>query len=254
MFQALPSPGGLSVSVSLVILMHKPVIRSACLLAGMFCFGASANIMLNGTRVIYPASEKEVTVKITNNDKTAVLVQNWVDTGDVNATPETINAPFILTPPMNRIDPGKGQTMRLTYTGSHEAQDKETLFFLNVLEIPPIRKDVANPNQVQVAFRTRIKMFYRPDGLKPDAKTAAESIKWVAHDGKLQAVNDSPYYVTLVQVRVNNNKALADMVAPHGTMDVSFKNGKVAASHGDKVSYDYINDWGAVKSAETALQ
>ena len=235
--------------------MCKHVVQYIILLVGACCsFNSIANIVVNATRVIYPQNEKEVTVKITNNDRSPVLVQNWIDTGDVNAAPETIRSPFMLTPPMNRIDPGKGQTLRISYTGGNEPRDRETLFFLNVLEIPPLKKDATNPNRVQVAFRTRIKMFYRPDGLKPDAKTAAESIKWVAHDGKLQAVNDSPYYVTLVQVRVHNDKALADMVAPHGTLDVSFKSGKVAASPGAKISYDYINDWGAVKSAETSLQ
>lgn len=235
--------------------MCKILFQRVIILAGVFCsFSSIANIVVNATRVIYPQSEKEVTVKITNNDRSPVLVQNWIDTGDVNAAPETIRSPFMLTPPMNRIDPGKGQTLRISYTGGNESHDRETLFFLNVLEIPPLKKDAANPNRVQVAFRTRIKMFYRPDGLKPDAKTAAESIKWVARDGGLQAINNSPYYITLLQVRVNNNKAVAEMVAPHGTLNISFKNGRVAASPGTKVSYDYINDWGAVKSAETQLK
>lgn len=234
--------------------MCKRLIQSVSLLIGISSFSSVANIVVNATRVIYPASEKEVTVKITNNDKSPVLVQNWIDTGDVTAAPETINAPFILTPPMNRIDSGKGQTLRISYVGGNQPRDRESLYFLNVLEIPPLKMDTANPNRIQVAFRTRIKMFYRPDGLKPDAKTAAESIQWAVHDGRLQAVNNSPYYVTLVQVRVKNYKAEAEMVAPHGTLDVSFKNSKIALSPGDKVNYDYINDWGAVKSAETVIK
>jgi chaperone protein EcpD len=226
-------------------------------LAGMVCFSASANIVLNTTRVVYPESEKEVTVKIDNNDKTAVLVQNWIDNGNVSASPETIKVPFILTPAVNRIDPGKGQTMRISYTGADLAKDRESLYYLNVLEIPPIKTSGATDNHVQVAFRTRIKMFFRPDGLKGEQNTSAEKIKWQANGNKLRAVNNSPYYITLLQVNIRHagksEKVIADMAAPFNAVDVPLKSGMSAAA-GDSIEYQYLNDWGAVKTVKSTLQ
>ena len=71
---------------------------------------AHANVVLSGTRVIYPETEKEVTLKVNNKGKTPVLIQSWIDTGNANASPDSISSPFLLTPPMNIIDPEKGQT------------------------------------------------------------------------------------------------------------------------------------------------
>ncbi|PJI52023.1 molecular chaperone EcpD, partial [Methylobacterium radiotolerans] len=56
------------------------------------------------------------------------------------------------------------------HTGEPMPQDKESVFWLNVLEIPP--KDKANQNLLQMAFRSRIKLFYRPAGLKGKAEDA----------------------------------------------------------------------------------
>ncbi len=47
-------------------------------------------------------------------------------------------------------------------------KDRESVFWFNVLEVPP-KPDaatVANQSLLQLAFRTRIKLFYRPEALK----------------------------------------------------------------------------------------
>src|SRR5471030_1759277 len=111
----------------------------ASLGALLFCLvsvSSWASIVITGTRVIYPSTEKEVTVKLNNVGVSPVLVQSWIDNGDVNAKPENISVPFILTPPINRVEQGKGQTLRINYTGTPLPVNKESVFWLNVLEIP----------------------------------------------------------------------------------------------------------------------
>lgn len=225
---------------------------------GALTLGAAhANVVLSGTRVIFPESEKEVTLKVNNKGKTPVLIQSWIDTGDVNASPETISSPFLLTPPMNRIDPEKGQTLRISYPGGKSLpKDRESLFWVNVLEIPPRANDSATPNHLQVAFRSRIKLFFRPAELTGDAYHAAESVHWTAQGNALVAKNDSPYYVNLLGVHTmgNTHKIIAegDMISPYSTITVKVNAGGVLRP-GDKLSYDFINDWGAVKTAEFIL-
>lgn len=228
----------------------------------LFCFGfvvahsACAGIVLNATRVIYPSSEQEITVKMNNAGSAPALVQNWIDDGNVNASPDTLNVPFILTPPMNRVDPGKGQTLRIRYTGGNQPADRESLFWLNVLEVPPMHTDSVNPNHLQVAFRTRIKFFFRPAGLKSSQSASAEGLKWEVNGGGLLVRNNSPYYISLLEVRATHGgsvqKAPASMVAPYGTITVTLKSAAQLAS-GDKLSYDYLNDWGAVKTVDSRL-
>ncbi|HHU0636858.1 TPA: fimbrial biogenesis chaperone [Enterobacter hormaechei subsp. xiangfangensis] len=220
----------------------------------VFTFNAMANIVITGTRAIYPAGDKEISVKVNNKGKGPVLIQSWIDNGDANASPDTIRVPFIINPPMNRVDASKGQTLRISYTGgSSLPSDRESIFWLNVLEIPPSNAKDADINKLQVAFRSRIKLLYRPASLKEDSTKAAESVKWEVNDGQLTAINDSPYYVTILGVRADNNKAEAsgEMIAPFGRLAIKSKGG--AFARGQHIFWQYINDWGAIKKADVTL-
>jgi chaperone protein EcpD len=81
-------------------------------------FPAQADIVLSGTRIVYKESQKDVTIRLENKGSSPALVQTWLDDGEQNADPSTINVPFNATPPVARIEPGRGQTVKLTYTNS----------------------------------------------------------------------------------------------------------------------------------------
>ncbi|ELE9245199.1 fimbria/pilus periplasmic chaperone [Enterobacter kobei] len=237
----------------------KPVmslVRKAALLSLGLVFASQslANIVITGTRAIYPAGDKEISVKVNNKGKGPVLIQSWIDSGNADASPDTVSVPFIINPPMNRVDASKGQTLRISYTGGASLpQDRESVFWLNVLEIPPSNMKEADINKLQVAFRSRIKLFYRPAALKEDSTKAAESMKWEINGGQITAVNNSPYHITLLGIHAENSKTegSGDMVAPFGRLVIRNKSGRFA--HGQKISWQYINDWGAIKKAETTL-
>jgi len=222
---------------------------------------ADAGIVMNGTRVIYPAQKREVTIGISNPGETPSLVQVWLDTGDAHSKPGEEHVPFVLTPPLFRLDPTKVQSLRLVYTHDSLPQDHESLFWLNVLDVPP--RAAANPdlpNQLDLAFKHRMKVFFRPAGLTGSAADAPARLTWKAQlsDGKLvgiQASNPTPYHVSLTQIRmtVAGHPALtkADMVEPFGTRvfqlpePVNINSGTVA------VEYWFVNDFGGTVSATT---
>lgn len=215
------------------------------------------SVIVNGTRVIYPGNEQEVTVKLSNNGKLPVLVQSWVDNGDISAKPEKIEVPYILTPPVNRIEPEKSQTLRLSYTASPQLpEDRESVYWLNVLEIPPTKSNV--PNRLQMAFRTRIKLFYRPAAIADSSKVneAAESLKWSVVGGELQANNTSPYYISLVSINVSQSGSKlsieGEMVPPMNKRNFKLKGNRTFV-HGATILYEYIDDWGAVKTVHSVL-
>lgn len=214
-----------------------------------------ASTVISGTRIIYPENEKEVTVKINNPGNSPVLIQSWIDDGDPNANPDRVKVPFILKPPLSRIDAGKGQTLRMSYIGGTLARDRETLYWLNVLEVPPINKNNDVKNNLQIAYRTRIKVFFRPDGLSGDVNKAMESLKWRLTDKGLEATNDTPYYVNLLDVRIKHmgkQKAIdVDKVPPFGKAVFSVKGETM--SKDDSFYYDYINDWGGINSVSFSL-
>ncbi|AUN53791.1 TPA: fimbria/pilus periplasmic chaperone [Klebsiella pneumoniae] len=215
-----------------------------CLLS----FSSLASVVVTGTRIIYPSDAKEISVKLDNKGKFPVLIQSWIDDGNVDAPPEKIQVPFVLTPPINRVEPSKGQTLRVSYTGGTQPTDKESVFWLNVLEIPAKHKDV-NESQIQVAFRSRFKIFFRPVGLEGNANEAIKSIQWSSVGKNIKAVNPTPYFVSLVELKVNGKKVEGEMIAPKSSLNIN-----LLGSTGSKISGSYVNDYGAVNDFEAILK
>jgi chaperone protein EcpD len=224
---------------------------------------AKADVVITGTRVVYPANARDVSIKMTNGGTKPALVQAWVDRGDPSQLPENSDAPFVLTPPVSRVDANRGQTLRLMFTGAELPQDKESLFWLNVLEVPPATTVDAAENELQLAFRSRIKIFYRPANLPGLAIEAAEQLHWrvvpAAGGWALECSNPTPYYISLVSVgmtvagRTHNSKE-GGMVSPGGK--ASFPLTDLSGKPGADVQVDFtaINDYGGVEAHKKKLE
>ena len=224
---------------------------------------ARASVVIAGTRVIYNgARDREVTIKLTNEGKAPALVQSWLDNGDPSAPPASISVPFVLTPPVARIDAGKGQSLRIVYTGEPLPADRESVFWLNVLEVPPRPSaEEAGPNKLQLAFRSRIKFFYRPAGLKGEAGEAPAKLVWrlARADGQLmlECHNPTAFHVSVVSVELadGSKRAVNDrgvMVGPGETARFPLK-GDAPAGQDSKVRYHTLNDWGGSNDGEAPL-
>ena len=98
---------------------------------------ARASVVVTGTRVIYPGEAREKTVQLSNRDAFPNVVQAWVDIDAPDAPPDQADAPFLVNPAVFRMAPDSGQTLRIVYTGQGLPGDRESLFHLNVLQIPP---------------------------------------------------------------------------------------------------------------------
>ncbi|MGM3278070.1 fimbrial biogenesis chaperone [Ralstonia sp. 24A2] len=240
---------------------------AACLFVmGCGASAVQAGVTIGGTRVIYLSSDKEMSVFLTNEGQQPVLIQTWVDTGDPSATPDTIQAPFIVRPPMFRMEPDAGYAVRLSYTGEPLPDQQETMYWFNVLEVPPKAKDAADANRVQFATRTRIKLIFRPVNLQANAAQAFRQLrwKWVAEaDGEgpaLEVTNPSPYYVNFADVglKVDGVRKLIDrggMVAPGGKTLFSLVPLKLADRPGGDVnaSFNVIADSGESSEQDAPL-
>lgn len=238
----------------------KLAIAAGALAGGIFAAApATASVVIGSTRVIYEAGQAEVTVKLKNEGDQPALTQTWIDKGDAKAAPGSIQVPFMVTPPVTRIDQGKGQTLRLMHTGEPMAQDKESVFWLNVLEIPP--KDKGNQNLLQMAFRSRIKLFYRPKDLTGKAEDAPAQVSWrLVKSGNriaIEATNPTPYHVTFIEVNVASNGKRAkftdgDMLAP-GEKKILPLVGDVVQGANAEVTYRFLNDHGGAVKGTRAL-
>ncbi|EEP94524.1 Chaperone [Yersinia aldovae ATCC 35236] len=175
------------------------------LLIFMGIFSAKASVVMNGSRIIYSAGEKEHSVQLTNKDNFPNAVQVWLDSGDAQSTPETGKAPFIVTPPFFRIEANAGQTLRLKYTGSGLPTDRESVFYLNFLQVPPVNKAEKN-NKMLVLMRNRIKIFYRPESITGRIDQVSDALTFsVRQQGKDVVVtgnNPTGFYATIASGEV----------------------------------------------------
>jgi len=96
------------------------------------------------TRVIYDENQGEAVVNVEYPVQgVPVLMQAWLDTGVGDMRLGAQNVPFVLTPAVARIDAGQTQTVRILRTGELPG-DRESLFYLNVLEVPPASAGAAS--------------------------------------------------------------------------------------------------------------
>ncbi len=238
-----------------------PII-AAC--AALFGTGSAfASVILHGTRVVYPGQARDVTIAAENNGDLPVLVQAWLDTGESSARPEDSKTPFVLTPPLFRLDPKKTQSLRIIKSGDTLPKDKESLFWLNVLEIPPQTDDGGANNKLRLVFRTRVKLFFRPPSLDGKVEDAAGRVSWrVTRDAKgapaLLAHNPTPYHVTFSRVATTVDGVRYDvpaggMVDPGADLTLALTAAPAGNPAASGVVYAYINDYGVSVDGRATL-
>lgn len=225
---------------------------------------AHAEIVIDRTRVIYPAQEREFTLNLTNEATSPRLVQVWIDRGDAQIRPEDSDVPFTVTPPIRRMEAGKSQALRMIFNpqeGKSLPTDRESVFWLNVLAVPPKPQAHEDNNALQFAFRTRIKVFLRPSTLLVSVKKAPDNLKWRRTEGTIAQVevnNPNPYHVTLSSVAMTANgteHSTEDppMLAPFTTQNVPLSGTAKPGQGKAQLNFTTIDDYGNTQSHKSSL-
>lgn len=228
----------------------KSSVLKTCLVASLLPLSvAHAEIIIHGTRAIYPAEAREISLQLSNNGDSPSLVQVWIDEGDRKSTPDASKAPFMINPPISRVDGQKSQTLRITRLPNAQQLSKtqETLYWLNVLDIPPkpTAQEGEAENFLQLAVRSRIKFFYRPQGLKIKASEAPSKIVWQVAGSQLKLKNPTPYHITLTSILQDQVGQKVDLL-PEGLMLLPFSEQHVSlkGSNVKNMIFTTINDYG----------
>ncbi|WP_058911252.1 molecular chaperone [Entomohabitans teleogrylli] len=215
---------------------------SLAMMLVIFTHTAWAGIVIGGTRVIYPGDKKETSVSIRNpGDSGVYLVQSWVDMD----APDS-KAPFIVTPPLFRINSDEENILRIVRTGGQLPEDRESVYWLNVKAIPAMDSSKADTNVLHIVVKSRLKLFYRPAGLEGRVDTAYQQLQASRSGNRLTLTNPSAYYVSLFSLKVDGQEIKeADMVPPKGSATYTLAGGKVTT-----VSWQAISDYGAISQPE----
>ncbi|WP_219209314.1 fimbrial biogenesis chaperone [Variovorax boronicumulans] len=204
---------------------------------------AAAGVMLGGTRVILGEKDREASIPVKNTGTSFYVVQAWIDAGEGHN-----KTPLLVTPPLSRLDPGAENILRILRVPGDLPADRESVFWLNVKEIPEKSKE---ENVLQIAVRSRIKLFYRPAKLvgKPEASRA--QLTWAVSPSPqgqgavLKVGNPTAYHLTFTALNIDGGRQQinADMVPPFGEM--SYPLTVIASPQAVQVNFTTLNDYGA---------
>lgn len=210
---------------------------------------ASAAIALDRTRVVFPGGEQSITINIHNeNQSLPYLAQSWIE--DTNGN--KITSPLVVVPPLQRVEGAAASQLQIKVTPEANAlpQDRESLFYFNLREIPPRSKE---PNTLQLALQTRIKLFYRPKNIqltRAQMATPWQDQLTMTRQGNSYLVNNpTPYYISLVSAGTANKDSgrikgfRPMMIEPKGSAPL----GNNASELGATPSVAYINDYGGTR-------
>ncbi|WP_418884914.1 fimbrial chaperone [Citrobacter arsenatis] len=211
------------------------------LLAGILAVPAQAAFTLNGTRYIYDEGRKNISFEVTNNSQDTYGGQVWID----NVSRGKSEVFIVPSPPFFKVNAGNKQIMRLMTVSDGLPKDRESLFMLNVQEVPPKPKSTEG-NVVAIAMNTRVKVIYRPKALAEQRRDAEKQLRLVNRDGNLWIKNPTPYYFAVTKVKHQGKQlVLTDEVVQSLSQLAPFAevNTRVRSQPGE-ISVDALNDWG----------
>lgn len=207
----------------------------------MLSQAANASLSTDQTRYIFPGDRESLTITVKNNDKERTFGgQAWVD----NIVEKDTRPTFVVTPSFFKVKANGQQTLRVIMASDHLPQDKESVYWLNLQDIPPALKG----SGLAIALRTKLKLFYRPAALVAGRKGAEEGISLQTRpDGKTLLVNTTPYIYAIGGLLDAKDKAVS---VDNDTAQklLMFMPGDEVVVKGAVAKVSSLNDYGALQT------
>lgn len=215
------------------------------------------SIKTGATRLIYPAGSNGASLTVMNPQSYPMLVQSEVIGNDRKS-----KAPFIVTPPLFRLDGHQQSRIKVIATSNYADDLKESLFWLCLKGIPPepdsdwtdeaYKRRVAGNSATlltQLRIKSCLKLIVRPSSLRGTPDDFASSLTWVKTGKTLTIKNPTPFFINLSsvmlgKVSVNN----LEYVPPMGKRELSIPAGARGPVH-----WRMITDYGGESQEFTSV-
>ncbi|EAR54642.1 chaperone protein FanE precursor [Photobacterium sp. SKA34] len=212
---------------------------------------ALAALQLNATRYIVNEGDKSIEIKIENIADKTYAAQIWIENEDEKD--KKVN--FIPMPNFFKFNKGETQIVRILNTQKSPSIKNESLYWLNLQEIPPV--DKSKKSRITLALKTRVKLIYRPKTLLDKRANAEKLLTIFKSNESIKITNPTPFYLAVVSVKLNGKevKLNNDMKQQLGVFppksSVFIKNNDVTSI--SKFEFDAINDYGTVSHFQGKL-
>ncbi|EBI8251246.1 TPA: fimbria/pilus periplasmic chaperone [Escherichia coli] len=212
------------------------------MLALMFIsHSAMASLSADQTRYIFIGDKDSLTVTVTNNNKEQMFGgQAWVD----NILEKDTRPTFVATPSFFKVAAGGKQTLRIILASDHLPQDKESVYWLNIQDIPPAMQG----SGLAIALRSKLKLFYRPKSLVEGRKGAEEGLVVQERSGTKMLMNNTPYIFAIGGLLDSKGKKLKVDNKTAQKLLMFMPGDSVAVSGLNVSKVESLDDYGELKT------
>jgi len=198
------------------------------------------SIHLGATRVIYHEKSQGADIQVSNPQDYPVLIQSVTKNED-----KKTDAPFIVTPPLFRLEAKQQSRLRIVRTGGDLAQDRETLQWVCVKALPPVldedKKQVNTASlEINLSINTCDKLIYRPESVKGKPETVAGSLIWARTDEGVKVTNPTGFYMNIKSLVIDGK----EVRYPEYVSPFSSRTYKVASAAHGPVQWKIVTDNG----------
>lgn len=222
-----------------------------CLLVCFVRESSAEGISLSALRVVYPSDRTAVTVTINNSTKQDYLIQSLVRMVDFGTGMPSDNlAPFIVTPPLVRLNGDNKMPVKVIYDGQGLPNDRESVFYIGIKAIPSLSEGKLTDNELNIGLMYFVKLFYRPKKInKANFLSISSSQRFKFNDPKsVMVINPTPYYITFSELAVDDvrvsERELHKMVPPSGSQIYQVSNLSFKNRNKHEITWQIIDDTG----------
>lgn len=194
----------------------------ALVLSGLMSAGAQAALVMDATRYVFKGDQPAISVTVENTADRLFGGQVWLD----NITEKDTRPSLVATPSFFKVEGGARQVFRVIKASEHVPEDRESVYWLNLQDIPPAMEG----SGISVAMRTKVKVFYRPASLVSGRAKAEEQLKTEKRGDRMVLKNPTPYVFVIgslmdakgrVQTLTTAQQEALTLFLPQAELDVT---------------------------------
>lgn len=171
---------------------------------------AWAALSVDQSRYIFEGDKDALSIVVENASPKTYGGQTWIE----NIKEADTRPTFVVTPPFFKVAGNGKQVLRVIKALEQMPEDKESIYWVSLQEIPPLNKD----GGLSVALRTKVKLLYRPANLMKGRKGAESELSMKTLDGQTQLVNTTPYIFAIADVLGDKGVSLPFNQKQHETL------------------------------------
>lgn len=219
-------------------------------------FNISAVVNAEKTRVVFNSGSQSESLSLVNSEKQPVVVQVWTDKGDPTVTPDKVQTPIVIDPPVFKMKPGEIRNLRLILLSSDNLpQDRESVFWLNIFQIPPnTASQQTGARRLVLPLKIRMKVFVRPKGIGELKETDVNKMQFevvgIGAEKNLIINNPTPWHITLAGLKLEKVDFSPLMVEPYSKVTLPIAAGVMLSG---RIVYEALNDLGTRWQGKKAL-